>query len=586
VTTRLNSKSCRVSGRGRRNRSDKPFSDYINPLFSLNAQKVRVGAFDVETDHFENPDNPKFVLGVTFDGERFRVFDRSDRMQIYLLSRKSPPIWVSHNLFFDLWFTFRERIFELTETFNSKPRYVIVRTHQNRTKRFIDLANFYPFSLEKIGKYIGLPKLKCEDVGYNPKDKTRLIEYCKRDAEIAYYAYKRILENTGESWVVSLPHLAFKVWRRKFLRHPVKRYSDENLRAGYFGGRCEYFYLGEVKNVYYYDFNSLYPSVCWENEFPTEIERDLTQDVDKIVCAKIRVKTDIDFYPLIPIRYGKDRKLLFVNGYIETWLYQPELTKLHELGYDYEVLDAYIGYDRYPIFRDFVDHFYNERLKAKANGDRFADLKNKLIMNSLYGKFAQRKIVKKHIGYINEIIIDDGFTFETGEQIGDVVVYFNQVYEIEQIDSRYAPYISALITSYARVKLYDAITRYKAYYCDTDSIFTHYRIKSSRELGELKFEGYGDLHIYGAKFYRFNGDRKMKGKIGDIKIETENYVETEGEVLLPLLEAIRRKKLPFTKTKIVKRFRKYDASKRWFYEINDFTYPYFLENGNLKRVFS
>ena len=422
-------------------------------------------------------------------------------------------------------------------------------------------------------------------MGFDPEDKSELIKYCKRDAEIAYRAYERILHNTGESWAISLPHLAFKVWRRKFLRYPVKRYSDKNLREGYFGGRCEYFYLGEIKNVYYYDFNSLYPSVCMENEFPTEIERKYTQDVDKIVCARIRIKTEHDFYPLIPVRYGKQNKLLFVNGYVEGWLYNPELLKLHELGYDFEILDSYVGYDYYPIFRDFVEYFYGKRLEAKAKGDNFENLKNKLIMNSLYGKFAQRKIVKKHVGYIDEVIIDDGFTFESGQQEGDFLIYFNQVYEIEQLDSRYAPYISGLITSYARVKLYNAITRYKAFYCDTDSIFTKYKLKSSKRLGELKFEGYGDLHVYGAKFYRFNGKRKMKGKIGSVKMETRNYVETEGEVLLPLFEAIRRKRKPFTKTKIVKRFRKYDDSKRWFYEINDFTYPYFLENGKLMRVF-
>ena len=73
--------------------------------------------------------------------------------------------------------------------------------------------------------------------------------------------------------------LAKKLFFSKYYKHTTlngNRYlyeltkeMDLDIRSGYFGGRCDIGMYGDFKDVYYYDFTSLYPYVGSKYVMPT-----------------------------------------------------------------------------------------------------------------------------------------------------------------------------------------------------------------------------------------------------------------------------------------------------------------------------
>jgi len=85
-------------------------------------------------------------------------------------------------------------------------------------------------------------------------------------------------------------------------------------------------------------------------------------------------------------------KLLFVNFKESTGTFAfPELRAAYENGMIvHEVRKVVIFYESAPIFRGYVNTLYKKRLKAKESGDMGASFIYKRLLNSLYGKFAQK----------------------------------------------------------------------------------------------------------------------------------------------------------------------------------------------------
>jgi len=91
----------------------------------------------------------------------------------------------------------------------------------------------------------------------------------------------------------------------------------------------------------------------------------------------------------------------------------------------------------------------------------------------------------------------------------------------DELSNHSFPAIASHITAYARMYLYELIKKAgfeNVYYCDTDSLFVneegYNRLKNfidDKELGKLKLEEVGECIIWGAKNYKFNETRKIKG---------------------------------------------------------------------------
>ncbi len=160
---------------------------------------------------------------------------------------------------------------------NSKMIYCGLYIDRWAKLRFIDTLNFAPFSVEKWGKILNIPKLpkpKCfTRRPKGEKEERELEEYNLQDSLITYEAIKFLQEGfngLGSKLKITIASTAMDLYRRRFqkdIQFQPKRNLLTYLYKGYYGGRCEVIRRGLIKNLKYYDYNSLYPSVM-VNEYP------------------------------------------------------------------------------------------------------------------------------------------------------------------------------------------------------------------------------------------------------------------------------------------------------------------------------
>jgi hypothetical protein len=198
-----------------------------------------------------------------------------------------------------------------------------------------------------------------------------------------------------------------------------------------------------------------------------------------IACCEIETPKDIDI-PLLPHRIKG--KLIFPKGKFQGWYCTPELQKAEKLGYKIKVFYGYQFKQEY-IFRDFIDTFY--KIKQNSKKDSVEYINSKLQMNSLYGKFGQRREKEQIVMFPKDTI-----GLEPLEFFGDTPFFVEKkVSKSKHI----LPAIAAFVTCYSRLTLYDYFEKAKAkggtlYYCDTDSLVTDVKMECGKELGEIKDE--------------------------------------------------------------------------------------------------
>jgi hypothetical protein len=447
---------------------------------------------------------------------------------------------------------------------------------------FIDLLNYFKASVKELGELLGIPKIELNPLEASEEE---LIPYCERDVEIITFATLEFInylkENKLGSLGISASSTAFKVFRTKFLDRRVKIHNDEKVleleRKAYFGGRTECFRLGAVKGkVYILDVNSMYPFVMRYNKFPcvlTEFkEKGTPKEVEELikmgflVIAHCYVSTDEPVYP-----YRTDEHLIFPVGKFHTYLCTPSLKYAIEQGHLKRVYEYAIYVGDY-IFSDYIDYFYNERLRFKREGNQVYAYICKLFMNSLYGKFAQRV---RRIEKFEDALVMPNKTFvydEDGNYIGFAVKFLNQGFiVVNEYDESYNsfPAISAHVTDYARMYLWTLIKRAgieNVFYVDTDSLHVNDKgyirlmeLVNDEELGMLKLEDVvKSAKYYAPKFYEAGARIKRKGisskavQVGDFRfsqlqfpsLRTILYQLPDG---VPIKKVLKELKLEYEK---------------------------------------
>jgi hypothetical protein len=281
-------------------------------------------------------------------------------------------------------------------------------------------------------------------------------------------------------------------------------------KLSYYGARNELFFQGYAKNVNIYDINSLYPYVMANNEYPIKkltklynIDLNSLEQLLNDYCLIAKVKLNLPEtlrYGIFPLRLCRKcliqncshktySKLFFPIGRFSTYLTTNEVKLALQNNYIENVEEVYL-YAKKPIFRNFVEYFYEMKKKSKKGSIDY--LFSKLIMNSLYGKFAQQKDIPKFIGYASNFVDYDNWYYEgyRYEQIG-----YN-IYKIvkKQFGVYSFPAIASHITANARLKLYEymQISKNNLLYVDTDSLFVYdFEFPQqyvNNELGNLKLE--------------------------------------------------------------------------------------------------
>ena len=172
--------------------------------------------------------------------------------------------------------------------------------------------------------------------------------------------------------------------------------------------------------------------------------------------------------------------LMSSNGEIVTLVLSSVDLKLFLEQYDVYELSYECGWKfkaMNGIFKDYIDKWIKVKIESTKNGNKGMRSIAKLMLNSLYGKFATSMDIQSKHPYIEEGVVK----YELGEK--------------EQRDGLYLP-IGIFITSYAREKTIRTSQAIKDYsinkygidmycYSDTDSIHTILPIEELKQFCEI-----------------------------------------------------------------------------------------------------
>jgi len=542
--------------------TDKPYIPFKRSCMGVLSGRVRkkffVG-FDVETVG----DSNEFYSGGLWweeDGEEcWQYFLNKREMIDYMLHKRFlGKVFVATNLSFDfnaLFFgtpeydLFHSKIMRgsrmlLAEWRPEGGRMMMQKDHSGQRRRgsskgrvlFYDTMNFAPVSLEKLGRIIGVEKLqKPEWLGLRKPfcyDEARqLEEYNKQDCKVSCCFMDFLQEginNMGGVVQMTGASTALDTYRRGFQKQKLVKEEfvlqdtsvTEHVFEAYYGGRTEAFARGTVERANYYDINSLYPSVM-RNPYPLpqsvkRIENPTESLVHRymgVVRARVRAPSDM-LYPILPLR-GRG-KLLFPVGEFEGVYNHCELSYALNNGYELLSLSDMIIYqERFYPFKEYVETLYNKRLEYKAQKSSM-EFVCKLLMNSLYGKMAQKELedyqyFSDHNAIPHDLLrhVDNKNSPYKTLCVGDAVILSRKK---KSKGVFIQPILSSYTTSYARILMHQYIKRYGALYTDTDSIITTSEIPTSSALGDMKLEVGGERGvIVKPKFYLFGDDVKIKG---------------------------------------------------------------------------
>ena len=344
-------------------------------------------------------------------------------------------------------------------------------------------------------------------------------DYVKNDVVIVAKSLKYLFDMgltkmTAGSNALSEYKQITRLNRFRSLYKPLNYEIDKDIRRAYRGGftYCNPLYKNkEVGEGEVLDVNSLYPSVMYKEILPFgepffyegEYQEDKVYPlyIQRLTCS---FKIKEGKIPTIQIKHSRfvDNEYLTDSGLepvaltltsvdLKLFLEQYDVWDLHyESGWKFKGMRG--------LFTEYIDKWIKVKNDATISGNKGMRQVAKIMLNSLYGKFATSLDVQSKIPYLED----------------DVVKYM--LGEKGTKDGVYLP-MGAFITAYARDKTIRTSQAIKDYsimkygidmycYSDTDSIHTILPIEELKqfceiddvELGAWKHENHFDR----AKFIR------------------------------------------------------------------------------------
>lgn len=521
--------------------------------------------------------------------------------------------------------------------------------------RFIDTTNYVFWSVEKIGKLLGEPKFEKPSYWKEQKNKNgvvvdiivkkpkteeqwkELIEYNRQDCRIsgkfAYFLQEGFNE-AGGNLKLTISSTALDVYRRGFLNKMLIK-EDYVLKTdwvrdfifkGYYGGRTEAFIRGSFgedffnpnKNkethkkgkdwIYYYDINSLYPACMLEDyPVPQSVKICYNPNIDMIKnyegVSDVLISYDGVNKPFLPVKTKE--KLVFPIGMFRGVYNHNELRKALSIGYKIKEVYKQVYYtETWKPFKKYIEYFYGQRLIMKSNNNPM-EIVQKLLMNSLYGRFGMKKVTILKIFDMNsddEEFIKKELKDEVFDIFEDKIIFRK---EKKHNGKEGYPILASYTTSKARIKMYDYLNHPNTCYTDTDSVVnTHnrllldilirsgdynvslgngnlfYFVEDTKRLGGMKLEGVFDkAYILKPKMYylinSYNGQTEVKAK-GIKKPDLFDFNDMlkgntiKKNKLVKLKESIRRKLIVNSKLEVVKNVKLEDDKRNWINRVYSF----------------
>ena len=362
-----------------------------------------------------------------------------------------------------------------------------------------------PISLEKIGKLVGVNKLK-ENHDYNELKNFKTIDdvpqeelsYIKNDVEILRLLIAKLDEFNIKDMTMSSS--SYSNWKKtqyllsKSFTKPDDSYINEVIDKSYKGGitMLNPTYACQVLNdVISYDVNSLYPSQMLNNSMPVGDPRvfDTISEAKKesrhkkfiYVVYVYRMEVLDGYHPFIGLSSGFTFSSYSYDYVIEDttlYLWEDEFNLFDDYYHgEYEILRVLAFKEINNAFGQYLNHWKDIKENTK---DQVEKQIAKLMMNSLYGKFGQKdeRTSKKLIGLK-----------DNGSLLYDLVH--------NEAPYKYRP-IASYITSMSRCVLIRAMqmNANSFVYCDTDSLYLT-KVKKANQItisdntiGAWKFESH------------------------------------------------------------------------------------------------
>lgn len=419
--------------------------------------------------------------------------------------------------------------------------------------RIVDLRNWMNYPLAEVGRRLQLEKLEMPDPW---EDDEAWLTYCRRDCEIveqaALFLFRWQKEHDLGVFKPTLAGQAMQCFRHRFHSRKIVLHDDERCkdfeREGYYAGRLAQFYCGEIRRgdkgvggllfdkfdehaprpigpVYKLDVNALFPSVMKAGKFPRKLlwyapkaydASPIPAGIETGIIARVRLKTADNEYP-----QREQGKVSFLRGEFETVLAGDEFVRALAAGEVQEIC-SWAAYETTDLFANYVDFFWQLRLMSKLAGDRIAAGMCKLMLNALYGKFAQRR--HEWVTLAGRVAPEPWSLWYEIDKPARTISEFRSIGETVQIrtDRGHHPEsfaaVSAFVTAAARCRM-DALRSiagwHNVYYQGVDSLFVSplglERLEAAGEvcpdaLGKLRIEGVSDEATFlGCGLYEFAG---------------------------------------------------------------------------------
>ena len=395
-----------------------------------------------------------------------------------------------------------------------------------KTKKvtFIDSLKIINQSVESMPETFKIEENKLE-IDYNaPREVGHILTsveeaYIKNDVVIVAKALKYLFDMgltkmTAGSNALSEYKEITRLNRFRSLYKPLNYDIDKDIRRAYRGGFTYLNPLYKNKSVgegEVLDVNSLYPSVMYKEMLPFgepffyvgEYKEDKVYPlyIQRLTCS---FKLKEGKIPTIQIKHSRfvDNEYLTDSGIepvaltltsvdLKLFLEQYDVWDLHyESGWKFKSMRG--------LFTDYIDKWIKVKNEATISGNKGIRQVAKIMLNSLYGKFATSLDVQSKIPYLENDIVK----YKLGEKGTKEGVYLP---------------MGAFITAYARdktIRTSQAIKDYsiKKYgidmycYSDTDSIHTLLPIEELKQFCEIDNVKLGawkhESHFTRAKFIR------------------------------------------------------------------------------------
>jgi len=359
-----------------------------------------------------------------------------------------------------------------------------------------------------------------------PHNNKLIRNYLRSDCRYLFELVSGFINKYGLNLTVA--GTAFKIWKKEFYKGKVpttdKEYYDD-FAPYYYGGRTQAFRTGLIEKPFkIVDINSAYPTAMLDKH-PIGTSYTIYDDLDLYSVERIleECRGRGGFFTLTAISNGALPLRTLDNS-----IYFPadmEPRKYFVTGHELKAaldndcitvmnIEKYLEFDLFTDFKSYILHHYDARKDAKVIGDLLEDIFNKLMMNSLYGKFASNpdnyanfmNVPKDHIEIIGEeSVLGDFSDFEFNGFLGDWLLAKKDLTTQEK--RYYNIATSASITGWVRAFLFSSIKKCSGLiYCDTDSIAAEdtSQLEIGKELGQWDIEGsMVSGAVAGKKLYAF-----------------------------------------------------------------------------------